>query len=151
MNDEVFKSDELKLVFQDALANEESDNILNLTTQKIKDIKRELFNELGMNANTIQTLDDKLKDYRFIDDITDFKEGSFIRWFSINDVTNINDVKLRKGSFISEIKMIDDDIHIVCKTFMNKYIQILGSKNLIFQKMSDQEQILLSVMDYIQK
>ena len=34
MNNEIFKSDELRLVFQDALANEENDNILKLTSIK---------------------------------------------------------------------------------------------------------------------
>ena len=43
MNHEIFKSDDLRLVFQDALANEENDNILKLTTYKIYNIKKELF------------------------------------------------------------------------------------------------------------
>ena len=49
MNHELFKSDDLRLVFQDALANEENDNILKLTTEKIDNIKKELFKELEMN------------------------------------------------------------------------------------------------------
>ena len=40
MNHEIFKSDDLRLVFQDALANEENDNILKLTTEKIDNIKK---------------------------------------------------------------------------------------------------------------
>ena len=48
-------------------------------------------------------------------------------------------------------KLMNDDIHITCRTISRRYIQIVGSKNLIFQKLSDQEKIILSVLDYIEK
>lgn len=151
MNHELFKSDDLRLVFQDALANEENDNILKLTTQKIDNIKKELFKELEMNKEMTTEMMNKLKDYRFIDDMSDFKEGAYIRWFDVSEVTDINNAKLKNGAFISETKLMNDDIHITCRTISRRYIQIVGSKNLIFQKLSDQEKIILSVLDYIEK
>ena len=151
MNNEIFKSDELRLVFQDALANEENDNILKLTSDKIEKIKMELFHELDMDKEKRDNLMLKLKDYRFIDDMSDFKEGAYIRWLDLSKIKDINDAELKKGAFIAETSLFDDDIHITCKTIMQRYIEILGSKNLIFQKLSDQEKIILSVLDYIEK
>lgn len=151
MEPTIFKSDELRLVFQDALANEDNDNILKLTNEKIVSIKDDLFNDLDMNTETTAELKKKLKGYRFIDDMSDFKEGSYIRWFDMSDLDDINNVKLRNGAFISETNLLDDDIHITCRTITRRYIEILGSKNLIFQKLSDHEKIILSVLDYIEK
>ena len=151
MDPTIFKSDDLRLVFQDALANEENDNILKLTSEKIKIIKQDLFKELEMSSDIAENLMEKLKEYRFIDDMSDFKEGSYIRWFDVSELNDINNIKLRNGAFISETKLFDDDIHITCRTISRRYIQILGSKNLIFQKLSDQEKIILSVLDYIEK
>ena len=101
MNHELFKSDDLRLVFQDALANEENDNILKLTTEKIDNIKKELFKELEMNKELTTEMMNKLKDYRFIDDMSDFKEGAYIRWFDVSDITDINNVKLNIIPFFS--------------------------------------------------
>ena len=104
-----------------------------------------------MKKEITQDMMNKLKDYRFIDDMSDFKEGAYIRWFDVSELTDINDVKLKNGAFISETKLMNDDIHITCRTISRRYIQIVGSKNLIFQKLSDQEKIILSVLDYIEK
>ena len=151
MDPAIFKSDDLRIVFQDALVNQENDNILKLTSKKIETIKTDLFKEVEMSDTIAIKLMEKLKEYRFIDDMSDFKEGSYIRWFDVSDLSDINTVKLRNGAFISETKLFDDDIHITCRTITRRYIQILGSKNLIFQKLSDQEKIILSVLDYIEK
>lgn len=151
MDSEIFKSDELRLVFQDALSNQENDNILKLTTKKIEAEKALLFDELRMKKSLKESLIEKLKNYRFIDDMNDFRDGAYIRWINIEKIDDINKLELQRGSFISETNLMGDDIHITCRTITRKYIKIMGSQNLIFQKLSDQERILLSVLDYIEK
>ena len=151
MDSEIFKSDELRLVFQDALSNQENDNILKLTTKKIEAEKALLFDELRMKKSLKESLIEKLKHYRFIDDMNDFRDGAYIRWINIEKIDDINKLELQRGSFISETNLMGDDIHITCRTITRKYIKIMGSQNLIFQKLSDQERIILSVLDYIEK
>jgi hypothetical protein len=151
MDSEIFKSDELRLVFQDALSNQENDNILKLTTKKIEAEKALLFDELRMKKSLKELLIEKLKNYRFIDDMNDFRDGAYIRWINIEKIDDINKLELQRGSFISETNLMGDDIHITCRTITRKYIKIMGSQNLIFQKLSDQERIILSVLDYIEK
>jgi hypothetical protein len=49
------------------------------------------------------------------------------------------------------MKEVNSDIHIFCKNNMNRLFQLKMSENIIFQKVSDQEKILLQVMDYLRK
>ena len=97
---------------------------------------------------------DCLNEYRFIDDMNDFREGGFIRWINLKKTETTDDIKLERGAMISEIKYIKDDVHIVCKLVFGrrvKFIQILASSCLIFQKLTEQELIILSVLDYLKK
>jgi hypothetical protein len=54
-----------------------------------------------------------------------------------------------RGAFISDIVIYGADVHIKCKSFMGRHMQLLGAENIIFQKLSDQEKIILSVLDYL--
>ena len=48
-----------------------------------------------------------------------------------------------------EIKIDLSGIKIVCKNNMNRFFQINMNENLIFQKLNNQENVLLSALDYI--
>ena len=89
-----------------------------------------------------------LKNYRYIDEIKDLKYGSFLRWFNLQKDSNL---KLVTGGVLCDIKIMDDGVHIVCKNFQNKYMQIRMDECIIFQKLSDQEQIILSAVEYLNK
>ena len=88
----------------------------------------------------------KLKNYRYVDEVKDLKYGAFIRWFKITDPNNIS---LVNGAILCDIKIQNDGIHLVFKNFMNRFIQIRMDECILFQKISDQEAIILSVLDYL--
>ena len=74
--------------------------------------------------------------------------GSFIRWIPIKDLDNIY---LTPGGIICDIKVADNGVNIVCKNFAHKHYQIKLDECLIFQKLSSQEQVLLSALDFLDK
>ena len=90
----------------------------------------------------------KLKDYRYVDDLSDIQYGRYIRWINLN---NPNNIKLTNGGLIIDIKILESGIHVVCKNNMNNRFQIKIDECVIFQKLSDQEKIILSVLDYLDK
>ena len=95
-----------------------------------------------------------LNEYRFIDDMNDFREGNYIRWINLKKAETVEDIKLERGAVISEIKYIKGDVHVVCKLIFGKYVKYIelpASCNLVFQKLTDQELIILSVLDYLKK
>lgn len=129
-----------------SLDNEDNVGLLNLDLSKIKSIKNDILQKLGLSREKLKKIHIQLKEYRYVDELPDIKYGSYIRWISLKDPSNI---KLTNGGFICDIKIDDKGIHIVCRNNMNRFFQLCMSESLIFQKLNDQEKILLSVLGYL--
>ena len=72
-----------------------NENIMKYNHEKIASMKNNMLQKLQLPPNEIKNLHKKLKQYRYIDDLTDINYGSFIRWISLNDPTNIKFNKWR--------------------------------------------------------
>jgi hypothetical protein len=131
-----------------ALENEDNESLMNLTSKKIKEINLNILKELHLPRDITVTYMQKLNGYRYIDEVKDIKYGGFIKWIPIQDPSYL---PLNTGGIISEIKMTDNGMILVCKNFMHKYYQIKMDECLIFQKLSNQEKILLSALDHLAK
>ena len=131
-----------------ALDNENNNSIANLNTQKIKSIKNDILQQLQLPRNTLKNYHIRLKDYRYVDDLTEIIDGRYIRWINISDPTNIY---LTTGGIIIDIKICEGGTQLLCKNFRNRKFQIKIDECLIFQKLSDQEKIVLSALDYLNK
>ena len=131
-----------------ALDNEKNEVILKLDTEKVMKAKNDILEQLNFTKKDFKLIQKKLKNYRFIDDIKELHYGSYIRWISLKTPDNI---RLTNGGIVCDMKQVNDDIRIVCKNNMNRLFQLKMSENIIFQKVSDQERILLHVMDYLHK
>jgi hypothetical protein len=133
-----------------ALDDETNENLLDFTSQKMKEMNLKIIKELQLPRN--QTLDimKKLNDYKYVDEMNDLKYGTYIRWIPIN---NPNTIILTKGAVFCEMKITDDGVFLVCKNYgySSKHFQLKMDTNLIFQKLTSQEQILLSALDHLAK
>ena len=127
-----------------ALDNENNEELLNLDNKKISKMKNDILQKLGLNRIKLKEFHTKLKNYRYVDELPDIKYGAYIRWISLR---KLNDLKLTTGGFLCEISVKDDGIHLVCRNSCNRYFQIRMVENVIFQKLSVQEMVLLNVMD----
>lgn len=131
-----------------SLDNECNESMSNLTSKKIKAIKNDQLQQLQLSREVLKDYHKKLKDYRFVDDLSNIQYGRYIRWINL---TNPENLKLTAGGIIIDIKILDDGIHLVCKNFRNTKFQIKIDECLIFQKISDQEKVILSALDYLEK
>lgn len=133
-----------------ALDDESNDTLMNFTTKKIKEMNLNILKELQLTKKETIDLFNKLKDYKYVDEMSDLKYGTFIRWIPIEDPTNIY---LTKGALFCEMKIKDNGVYCVCKNygFPPRHFQISMDKNLIFQKLTDQELVLLSALDHLSK
>lgn len=132
----------------DALDNDGNESIMNLTTNKILEMNYNILKELHLDKETTLSYLKKLKQYRYIDEIKDLKYGSFIKWIPIIDPTNL---PLHYSGIICEIKITDDGVFLVCKNFMHRHYTFKMEECLIFQKLSQQEQIILTALDHLDK
>jgi hypothetical protein len=131
-----------------ALDNTKNDGIINLTTRKIMEINLKILKELMLDRDTIIDFLRKLKGYKYVDELTDLKYGSYIRWMPITDPDNLT---LNRCGIICDIKITkDDDVIISCKNFLHRYYTFKMDEVLIFQKLTTQEMVIISALDHLE-
>ena len=131
-----------------ALDNDNNEGIVDLNMAIIAKNKNDILQKLQLPRNELVALQKKLKLYRYIDDLKDIRFGGYIRWISLK---NPEIIKLTNGGIVCDIKEINDDIHIKCKNRMNMIFQTKLSEGIIFQKLNDQEQVILNALKYLEK
>ena len=80
--------------------------------------------------------------------MNDLQYGFYIRWISLKNPENL---KLTTGGIIIDIDIISDCVQIRIKNNMNRIFQIKLDENMIFQKITPQEYVILGVLDYLEK
>ena len=139
-----------------ALDNDINQNIVDndLDYKKINQAKNDILQQLQLSRDKLKTMHKQLKSYRYIDSMEEIRYGSYIRWIKLN---NPEDIKLTNGGIVVDIKVFKyeeediDEVHLICRNRMNRLFQIKLNENIVFQKLNDQEQVLLSAMEYLNK
>lgn len=133
-----------------ALDDDSNETLLNFTSKTIREMTLKVLKELELPKKEIVDIFNKLKDYKYVDEMNDLKYGTFIRWIPIENPDNIY---LTKGALFCEMKITDDGVFCVCKNlgYSARHFQISMDKNLIFQKLTGQELVLLSALDHLSK
>jgi hypothetical protein len=133
-----------------ALDDDSNETLLNFTTDKIKEMNLNIIKELQLPRKDTLDIMNKLREYKYVDEMNELKYGAYIRWIPIEDPTNIN---LTKGALFCEMKITDDGVFCVCKNYgyTQRHFQLSMDKNLIFQRLTDQELVLLSALDHLSK
>ena len=142
MNDNTLDMDSLL----HALDNENNSSIGDLTTEKIQTYKNNALQQLQLPREMLKQYHKKLKNYRLVEDLPDVQYGHHIRWILLKDPNNI---KLTNGGIICDIRVFNQQVHIRCKNNLNRIMQIILDECLVFQKLSDQERVILDVLDYL--
>ena len=131
-----------------ALENESNSSIMNMSTSKMKSLKNDMLQKLQLTKKQLKTFHKKLKEYKYCSDMSDIQYGCYIRWIPLK---KIEDIKLTTGGIIIDIDIISDCVQIRVKNNMNRIFQIKLDECYIFQKLTNQERVILGVLDYLEK
>lgn len=129
-----------------ALDDDDNASLMNLDTRAVKAAKNDMLQKLNLPREQLKKLHKQLEDYRYVDEMNELKYGAYIRWIPLRDP---NKIKLTNGGIICDILVKDNGIHVVCRNNMHRMFQIKLVECMVFQKLSDQERVLLCVMDYL--
>ena len=132
----------------DALENETNSSIVNLTNRKIKEHKNTILQQIFSKKEDLKKYHKVLKDYRYCNDMRDIQYGFFVRWFNLKDEDNIS---LKKGAVILDMLIVEGGVQLLLKTFRNNLFKIKFDEVVLFQKISREEKLILSVLDYLEK
>jgi len=133
-----------------ALDDDTNESLFNFTTKKMREMNLKVLKELHLSKDETLEFFKKLKEYKYVDEMDDLKYGTYIRWIPLS---NPKYMDLKKGAIFCEMKITDDGVVLVCKNYGYKptYFQIKLDENLVFQKLTEQELVLLSALDHLSK
>ena len=141
-----------------SLDNDRNLSISKLTYDKINNMKYNMLERIGMNDDELESMLHKLADYRYVEELQDIQHGAFIRYIPLTSKNgekekerDNSDIILKNGGFICDIKILGSGVHLLCRNHFRKIFQLKLDEVLIFQKLSNQEEIILSVFDYLSK
>ena len=134
--------------FNNSVYKESNSELINLNTEIIKKTKHNILKKLCLSRDELKVFHSKLDNYRFIDEWHELKYGTYIRYIKLTDPTNI---KLSNGGLVCDISIVNDGVLIKCKNNINRFFSIKMNECLIFQKITEEERLLLMVLDYIKK
>ncbi len=128
------------------VTSKEDNTILHTSMKDINERKEKLLNELKVSKKETNDILKKLKHYRYTMELPDLEIGSYIRWINLNHSEN---VYLTNGSFICDIQITEEGIQIRCKNRFGQFHLLKFDEHLIFQKLSEQECIILKLMECV--
>jgi hypothetical protein len=129
-----------------ALNNDNNEAVVDLDYATIAKHKNDLLQQLNLPKEELVALHKKLKAYRCVNTLDDLRFGGYVRWISLKNPAVI---KLTNGGIVCDIKEIKEDIQVKCKNKMNMLFQFNMSEVILFQKLSEQEEVILKALKYL--
>ena len=137
----------------------ESDKLLSvskLSYDKINTAKYNVLTRIGVADDELESMLLKLSDYRYVEELQDIHHGAFIRYIPLimnkqKKKNKDDEIVLRPGGFICDIKILGTGVQLLCRNHYRRMFQLRLDEVLLFQKLTKQEEVILSVFDYLNK
>jgi len=129
------------------LAAMDRTEINDLGNKSLVDLCKETYEalmQLDIDEHERAELCKKLAEYRLVDEIYKLHKGKHVRWIREQS----DNPYLTNGGIVVDIKFLDNGIHVVCKN-KNRFIQYKFDECITFQKLSADEQLILSCYEFI--
>jgi hypothetical protein len=157
-----------KVNVDELLQSIESDKLLSmskLSYDKINTIKYNVLTRIGLEDDELESTLLKLSDYRYVEELQDIHHGAFIRYIPLivkkggkgnsnnnnNNGDEFNEIQIKPGGFICDIKILGSGVQLLCRNHFRRMFQLKLDEVLLFQKLTKEEEIILSVFDYLNK
>ena len=127
----------------ESLEDERNDYLENKTMQEIN---QDIFNKikkLNTSLEEKKELCEKLIGYHPINEVYELHKGKHIRWIRNNKLTN--------GGIIVDIKFTNNGTQVLCMNSAKRFIQFKIDECMIFQKLSETEQLIIMAYEGVQK
>tara|TARA_X000000950_G_C13863138_1_gene639550 strand:+ start:1158 stop:1646 length:489 start_codon:yes stop_codon:yes gene_type:complete len=126
-----------------SIEDSKNDYLENKTTELINKDIFDSVNAFPINIETKELYCDKLIGYRLVLELNELHKGKHIRWIRKNNS------KLTNGGIIVDIKFLDEGVHILCMGNGKRFVQIKFDDCVIYQKMSEAEQLIVMAYEYV--
>ena len=127
--------------------DEKNDYLENKTMKNIVDEVYDTVNTLPISKTKIKGICNKLSEYRYVDRICDLHKGKHVRWIRIKN--NYKEHSLTNGGIVVDVKFTDLGTNILCRNYLNRFIEYKFDDCLTFQKLSPDEELILMSYYYV--
>jgi hypothetical protein len=138
-----------------AIQDDSTDYLDNKTINTINDDIFKSLYEIGYRGEQLKEYCEKLIGYRLVNEVFELHKGKLVKTIRIFDDDYKSVIpKLRMHGKVSNIKFLDNGTHVVCMMFINgrfsnRYVQYKFDQYLTFQKLSDDENLILLTYEYL--
>ena len=145
------------------VAIENNPSFQRLNSKKLTEEKEKILTQVFGETNSVKKREErkKLEHYRYVDDLSEFKYGGFIRWYNLTDLTKGDDdtsdeigdvkkLKLQSGAFFTDVQFTNDGTRILLRSHNRRFMKLDFDTCVTFQKLSHQELLLLQVFDALE-
>ena len=101
-----------------------------------KEVER-MLSRIPLSETERQNYSNRLKEYRYVDEIPELVIGKHIRWMKKDSL------KLTNGGILSDIKFLENGVYLLCKMYSNRFHQYRLEDAYSFQKISPEELVIL--------
>jgi hypothetical protein len=167
------------LKLEQALEDKNIGSILNTTHAEIKKKKNDILQKLQIKGVALKTMHATLIGYKYIENFDQLRRGQYIRWISLKrpeklsltngaHICNVNVNYTQDGGSAAdsnededehddddednEVERVHEDVRIHCKVVRNGAVSFFNlnfDENIIFQKITEQEWVILDAVDYL--
>jgi hypothetical protein len=129
----------------ESLENDKNDYLENKTMKIVTDEIYETIQQIPIPQKIRFDYCKKLVGYRLVDDVHELHKGKHIRWI----IPKKRPIILERGAILSDIKFTDMGTNLQCLRYDQRTYQIRMDDRIIFQKMSTEELLLLTIYENI--
>lgn len=127
-----------------SIESTKNDYLDNKTISEITNIVHEKIEESNIPKENHNEMYKKLVGYRYIDEIYELHKGKMVRWIRLGTQ------KLTNGGIVTDIKFLENGVHILCMNSQRRFIQYKFDDCYTFQQMSTEEQLILMAYEQLQ-
>jgi hypothetical protein len=125
---------------------EEIDRYRLTTSETARRRKNEVLKSLTIDPKEMREFQKLLTEYRYVDEVDEFRVGSYLRFFKLNTDTLL----LGRGGFLVDFQLHDQQIILLFKN-RNRFFRLKMDESMFFQKNTPQERILIQILDQIKR
>ena len=130
-----------------ALDNQQNAILLKLNSKQIGQMNKQVVCSIPrISASASISHIKQLKGYRYVDEISDLKTNVYIKWIRMDSPN-----KLTKGAISCSVKITNEGMLVMCKNYFGRFFYVNMEECVIFQKITNEEGVILSAMDFISK
>ena len=112
----------------------------------IQERKKHILRKVVLEKEEMNHYQTLLREYRYVDEIDELRIGSYMRFFRLT----ADSLKLGQGGFLADIQMSKDEIVLLFKN-RNRFFKLKLNECILFQKNTNQEKLLIQILDQIKR